>query len=73
MEKTMNKRGTSGHSVTVGLPKKEFELIDKEGNVAARSVCGLTLAIIAGQMWPDQQQDVERSGAGWDIQTVGAK
>jgi len=50
------------------LPKRQFELIDSTGIVVARSVCGLTLAIVARDMFPDQQQDPDRSGKGWDIQ-----
>lgn len=30
-------------------------------------------AAIARQAWPDQQQDPERTGAGWDVQAIGAK
>ena len=70
MENLMNNRGTNGHSVTKSLPKKEFELIDSKGNVCARSVCGLTLAIVARDLFPDQEQDPDRTGKGWDIQAI---
>lgn len=49
-----------------------YELIDKDGRRVATNVSAAHLGIVAGQMWPDQSQDEERSGKGWDIQTVGA-
>ena len=39
-----------------------FELIDKD-----------LLAEIAKQLWPDQEQDPDRTGAGWDVQVAGVK
>lgn len=50
--------------------RRVYALIDKDGNAVAHSVCGLTLAIVAGQMFPDQQQDPERLGNGWDVEAV---
>ncbi len=70
MENTMNTQETKRRSVTVGLPKREFELIDSNGNAVARSVSGLTIAIIAVQMFPDQMQDPDRTGEGWDVQVA---
>jgi hypothetical protein len=49
-----------------------FELIDKDGAVRARSHCGLTLAIAARDLLPDQEQDPDRIGRGWDIQVAHA-
>ena len=50
-----------------------YELIDKDG----RPVLGtfdnaIDAATVAKMRWPDQSQDEERSGKGWDIQVVGA-
>ncbi len=53
--------------------KHLFELIDKDGVVRARSECGLTLAIAARDLLPDQEQDPDRTGAGWDIAVVGTE
>lgn len=48
-----------------------YELIDKDGNVVATNVSAIHLGFVAGQLWPDQEQDEERSGKGWDVQVVG--
>lgn len=47
-----------------------YELIDKDGKVVGESPSAQGLAIAAKDMWPDQQQDPERSGVGWDIQAL---
>ncbi len=48
-----------------------YELIDKDGHSITTSVSVASLASLAGCLWPDQTQDEERSGKGWDIQVVG--
>ena len=47
-----------------------YELIDKDGNVCGIFGTASTAAIIARQRWPDQEQDEDRTGVGWDIQAV---
>lgn len=49
-----------------------YELIDKDGSRIATNVSAGHLAIVAGQMFPDQEQDPDRTGKGYDIQVVGA-
>jgi hypothetical protein len=66
----MNKARTSRSNRAETVPI--FELIDKDGAVRARSHCGLTLAIAARDLLPDQEQDPDRIGRGWDIQVAHA-
>lgn len=49
-----------------------YELIDKDGNVVGTDSSAILLADLARVRWPDQEQDEERSGKGWDVQVVGA-
>ena len=46
-----------------------YELIDKDGRVDSRKFESATqLAEWARFLWPDQEQDPDRTGKGWDIQ-----
>lgn len=49
-----------------------YELIDKDGKVVVQDTDMRQLIFLAESMWPDQEQDEERSGKGWDIAVVGA-
>lgn len=64
----MNTQRTSGGSVTKALPKRLYRLIDKDGNVAGAGYELRWLVRQAKECWPDQAQDEERSGKGWDIE-----
>lgn len=66
MEINGTKRDLENHSPT------RYELIDKDGKVVGTDSSATLLADLARVRWPDQSQDEERSGRGWDIQTVGA-
>ena len=48
-----------------------YELIDKDGQIAARHSSAAWLGAIAKEWWPDQEQDEDRTGKGWDVQVVG--
>jgi hypothetical protein len=48
-----------------------YELIDKDGKVAARHSSAAWLGERAKEFWPDQTQDEDRTGKGWDVQVVG--
>ena len=50
-----------------------YELIDKDGNSAGLFMTAQMAAEYAAAKWPDQEQDEDRTGAGWDIQIAGAK
>ena len=53
--------------------KCRFELIDKDGNVCEGTWPSAAHAATAAMMrWPDQEQDEDRMGKGWDIQVCGA-
>ncbi len=49
-----------------------YELIDKDGRAVAQSSEAHELGIIAESIFPDQSQDPDRSGKGWDVQVCGA-
>lgn len=55
-----------------------FELIDKDGNVVdwgnspAEFKRAADAARYARQRWPDQEQDPDRTGKGWDVQVSRA-
>jgi len=50
-----------------------YELIRADGKSVATNADAQYLAALAGRLWPDQHQDEDRTGAGWDIQIAGAK
>lgn len=47
-----------------------YELIDKDGKVWSTFVSPVMAAAIAHEMWPDQQQDPDRTGRGWDVEVA---
>jgi hypothetical protein len=70
MENIMNTQGTSGHSVTVGLP--EYEVVSYRGEIFGPFRDLLQAYAYANEKWPDQVQDEDRMGAGWDVQVAGS-
>lgn len=68
----MNNRGTNEHSVTVGLPADasppRFVLVDSDGKWRQVFYHARAAAEYAKHLWPDQEQDPDRTGKGWDIQ-----
>jgi hypothetical protein len=50
-----------------------YELIDRAGNVYDTFNTAGNAAAMAKHLWPDQEQDPDRTGNGWDIQIAGAK
>lgn len=59
--------------VTEVLPKPQYELIDKDGFTCGWYGTAEQAAKFAKGFWPDQEQDPDRSGVGWDVQVVGCK
>lgn len=49
-----------------------FELLDKDGNSHGFAASAQALGDLARRLWPDQEQDEERTGKGWDVQVVGS-
>jgi len=55
------------------MSELRFELIDKDG-ISTRTASDIaTLAETAKLLFPNQPQDPDRTGAGWDVQVVGAE
>ena len=51
-----------------------YELIDKDGHTDGRRFeSAAQLAEWARFLWPEQEQDPERTGKGWDISIVRAE
>lgn len=50
-----------------------YGLIDKDGKSVATNSDAGWLVGLAGRLWPDQEQDPDRSGKGWDISVVGVE
>ena len=49
-----------------------YELIDKDSKTYhMQFTSALGAADFARRMWPDQEQDEDRTGKGWDVQVVG--
>lgn len=63
-----------GNSKVTNCKPVRYELIDKYGE----PIMGGTFKTAAGAvemanfLWPDEVQDEDRTGRGWDIQVVGA-
>ena len=52
------------------LPR--YELIDKDGKKVPMTFgTAQAAAQHARAIWPDQEQDEDRTGKGWDVQVVG--
>jgi tetrahydromethanopterin S-methyltransferase subunit H len=63
----MNQKGNS-------VPKSiRYELIDKYGMRRGIFDSAAKAAEAAERIWPEQSQDHDRTGRGWDVQVVGAK
>jgi len=48
-----------------------YELIDKDGRKQGEFAHAEFAAAIAMVRWPEQEQDPDRTGKGWDVQVVG--
>jgi hypothetical protein len=53
-----------------GFRSVRYELIDKDGNVYGPYASAYHAGLAAKAAWPDQAQDEERTGKGWDVQAV---
>lgn len=50
-----------------------YALIAKDGRVVGTFRTALEAADLAKSVWPDQEQDEERTGKGWDVQVAGVE
>lgn len=48
------------------------EVIDRFGQMHGPFKCLVDAAAYVKRMWPDQEQDEDRAGRGWDVQVVGS-
>lgn len=59
-------------SVQGGSRPVRFELVRADGAISPMKFDTAAQAVeAAGYLWPGQEQDEDRTGAGWDIQAVG--
>lgn len=61
-----------GNSKVTNCKPVRYELIGSDGRTHGRFWAAEAAANCARDMWPDQEQDEERAGKGWDIQVVEA-
>jgi len=47
-----------------------YRLLDREGIAFGPYPTAQAAADMARELWPDEQQDEDRTGAGWDIEVV---
>lgn len=66
MNGTGNYRGNGAKAVPL------YRLLDKDGIAFGPYESAAAAAAMARELWPDQEQDEERSGKGWDIEIVGS-
>lgn len=71
MQKAVNEAGNDRDSITVELPKVRYELVDKDGRTILNSESVQLLERVARHLFPDQEQDEDCTGKGWDVQVVG--
>ena len=71
----MNKDETCDNSGTkLTQPRSRpvhFELVSYRGEIFGPFVSAREAAEVAKAKWPHQEQDEDRTGAGWDIQIAG--
>jgi len=49
-----------------------YEVVDKDGGKHGPFDCLANAQLYVWNKWPDQEQDEDRTGKGWDIQVVGS-
>jgi len=50
-----------------------YEVVAKDGEIWGPFKTAQHAALFAASHWPDQQQDEERKGFGWDVQVAGLR
>lgn len=51
-----------------------YVIVSRLGNISPIKFTSMqTAAEYARELWPDQEQDPDRTGKGWDIQVVGVE
>lgn len=65
--------GTGNLDVNCANSVPRFELIDKDGNVRGPFKSAADAMSYATKRWPDQEQDPDHTGRGWDVQIAGSR
>lgn len=66
----MNETRTDS-SICAKTEPRRYALIDKDGNTLDRKFeTAFAAALFAIRFWPDQGQDPDRTGAGWDVEVA---
>jgi hypothetical protein len=52
-------------------PPTRYELVDKYGVKHGPFDSALEAGLYAARYWPDQEQDPDRTGKGWDVHVIG--
>lgn len=52
---------------------QQFEIVSYRGEIFGPYPTAQEAAAAAKEKWPDQSQDPDRTGAGWDVQVAGVK
>lgn len=73
----VNKAGPgsdSGTQLTRGRSGPvRYEIVSRQGHISpVKFTSASEAAGHAKVLWPDQEQDPERTGKGWDVQVVGS-
>jgi len=50
-----------------------YEVVDYRGNIHGPFHNAIEAFAYADAKWPDQEQDEDRTGAGWDVQIQGCE
>lgn len=71
----MSRTGTDGDAeVTRGRSGPvRYELVDKGGCVQGIFPSAQMAGTAASKLWPDQEQDPDHTGKGWDVQVEGCE
>lgn len=74
---TQNDAGTCGESGTKLTQRRSgpvrYEVVAMNGTRRGNFETANAAAWWARDVWPDQSQDPDRTGKGWDVQVVGAE
>jgi hypothetical protein len=68
----MNTKRTSGPNCAKTVPT-QYEVVDCRGDIHGPFHNAIEAFAYADAKWPDQEQDEDRTGNGWDVQVVGCE
>lgn len=53
------------------MTKTQYEVVDRDGRIHGPFHSIIDANAYCKAKWPDQEQDEDRTGKGWDVQVVG--